>query len=108
MYGTSVFTDILKELCEYSEKVDMGTATHEDFGSLQKLQSRIIKAYREGHFHVPEYSALMTIYSRNMEEYRQALGYNEIYERTAMNTDQDSSDDDGEEATIERGDSIEL
>ncbi len=85
MYGLSVFTDILKELCEYSEKVDTGTATHEDFGNLQKLQPRIIKAYQEGRFHRPEYTALMNTYFRNMEEYRQALGYNEIYERAAAN-----------------------
>lgn len=85
MYGTSVFTDILKELCEYCEKVDMGAATHEDFGKLQKLQPRIIKAYQEGRFHRPEYSALTNIYIRNMEEYRQALGYNEICERAVAN-----------------------
>lgn len=89
MHGTSVFTDILKELCEYSEKVDTGAATHEDFANLQKLEPRIINAYRECRFRSARYIALMNIYNTTMEAYRYALGYNEVYERNDCELDED-------------------
>ena len=58
----SVFTELLQLLGEYSEKVDDGTLTHDDFGEFQKLESRIIKAYQRGYFHNREYRALTAAY----------------------------------------------
>lgn len=94
MYGTSVFTDILKELCRHSEKVDMQDVTDEDFASLQKLEPRIINAYRECRFRSARYIALMNIYNTTMEAYRYVLGYNEVYERNDCELDEDDEDDD--------------
>ena len=73
MDSTTVFTDYLKTLADYSEKVDNGEVTHTDFIEFQKLEARIIKAYQTGYFKHPEYSALTTIYSYIKDGFRIVL-----------------------------------
>lgn len=62
MNSTTVFTEYLKTLADYSERVDNGQISHDDFIEFQKLEPRITKAYQNGYFKHPEYSALNTIY----------------------------------------------
>ena len=70
MNDTSVFTDHLKILAEYSEKVDMGTATDDDFADFQQMLPRIIKAMQDGYYKMPEYVALTKIFYIIKEGFR--------------------------------------
>lgn len=72
----SVFTEILKELAEYSAAVDNGTATHEDFIEFQKLGVRIINAHNRGYFNRRQYSALDNAYFDIKEGFRIILNLN--------------------------------
>ena len=74
MNDTSVFTDHLKILAEYSEKVDMGTATDDDFADFQQMLPRIIKAMQDGYYKMPEYVALTKIFYIIKEGFRVVLG----------------------------------
>lgn len=74
MNDTSVFTDHLKILAEYSEKVDMGTATDEDYADFQQMLPRIIKAMQDGYYKMPEYVALTKIFYIIKEGFRVVLG----------------------------------
>ena len=74
MNDTSVFTDHLKTLAEYSEKVDMGTATDEDYADFQQMLPRIIKAMQDGYYKMPEYVALTKIFYIIKEGFRVVLG----------------------------------
>ena len=74
MDGTSVFTDHLKILAEYSEKVDMGTATDEDYADFQQMLPRIIKAMQDGYYKMPEYVALTKIFYIIKDGFRVVLG----------------------------------
>lgn len=74
MDGTSVFTDHLKILAEYSEKVDSGTATDEDFADFQQMLPRIIKAMQDGYYKMPEYVALTRTFYVIKDSFRVVLG----------------------------------
>lgn len=74
MADTSVFTDHLKTLAEYSEKVDMGTVTNEDYIAFQQVLPRIIKAMQDGYYKMPEYVALTKTYYIIKEGFRVVLG----------------------------------
>lgn len=74
MSDTSVFTDHLKILAEYSEKVDKGTATDEDYADFQNLLPRIIKASQDGYYKMPEYVALTRVYYIIKDSFRVVLG----------------------------------
>lgn len=58
----SVFTELLQLLGEYSEKVDNETLSDSDYIEYQKLEVRIIDAYKIGYFHNREYRALTSAY----------------------------------------------
>lgn len=70
----SVFTEILQALGEYSEKVDCGTITQEDYTEYQQTGARIIRAYKTGRFQNDEYRALLGIYHYTAEGARYVLG----------------------------------
>ena len=74
MKNTSVFTDYLKTLADYSERIDTGEVTHDDFSDFQKLNTRITKAYQTGYFHKGEYEALIEIYYYLKDGFRIVLG----------------------------------
>ena len=74
MNDTSVFTDHLKTLAEYSEKVDMGTATDEDYADFQQMLPRIIKAMQDGYYKMPEYVALTRTFYVIKDGFRVVLG----------------------------------
>lgn len=74
MNDTSVFTDHLKTLAEYSEKVDMGTVTDDDYVDFQQILPRIIKAMQDGYYKMPEYVALTKIFYIIKEGFRVVLG----------------------------------
>ena len=74
MNDTSVFTDHLKTLAEYSEKVDMGTVTNDDYVDFQQILPRIIKAMQDGYYKMPEYVALTKTYYIIKEGFRVVLG----------------------------------
>lgn len=73
MGSTSVFTDYLKTLANYSEKIDNGEVTHTDFIEFQRLEARITKAYQTGYYHDREYRALNAIYFYLKEGFRIVL-----------------------------------
>lgn len=58
----SVFTELLQLLGEYSEKVDNETFSDDDYIEYQRLEARIINAYKVGYFHNREYEALTGAY----------------------------------------------
>ena len=70
----SVYTELLKILAEYSERVDAAEVGHDDFIEFQKLQPRIIKAYQTGYFKHREYTTLNNIYYYVKEGFRIDLG----------------------------------
>ena len=74
MNNTSVFTDHLKTLAEYSEKIDMGTVTNEDYIAFQQVLPRIIKAMQDSYYKMPEYVALTKTYYIIKEGFRVFLG----------------------------------
>ena len=76
----SVFTELLQQLGEYSEKVDDGTLTHDDFGQFQFLEPQIISAYKSGHIHNIEYRVLTGAYYYIKDGAREVLGLDKIYE----------------------------
>lgn len=69
----SVFTELLQLLGDYSEKVDNGTFSDDDYTAYQELESRIISAYKKGYFHNREYRALTSAYYFNKEGARDVL-----------------------------------
>lgn len=58
----TVFTEVLRDLAEWSERVDDGSITNNEFAELQRLEPRILRARHEGRFEADEYRALMSIY----------------------------------------------
>lgn len=70
----SVFTEYLQQLAGYSEKVDTGAFTHDDFIEYQRIEPRIVKAYKDGRFHDREYRALIAVYQYVKEGARIILG----------------------------------
>ena len=74
MINTSVFTDHLKILAEYSEKIDTGTVTDDDYVDFQQILPRIIKAMQDGYYKMPEYVALTKTYYIIKEGFRVVLG----------------------------------
>ena len=58
----SAFTKLLQRLGAYSEKVDDGSLTDNDFVDFQALESRIIGEYQSRHFHRNEYLILTGAY----------------------------------------------
>ena len=58
----SVFTELLQLLGEYSEKVDDETFSDDDYIDYQRLEARIIDAYKIGYFHNREYRTLTSAY----------------------------------------------
>lgn len=74
MNNTSVFTDHLKILAEYSEKVDTGTATNDDYVDFQRMLPRITKAMQDGYYKMPEYEALTRAYHIIKDSFRVVLG----------------------------------
>lgn len=74
MNDTSVFTDHLKTLAEYSEKVDMGTVTNDDYVDFQRMLPRITKAMQDGYYKMPEYEALTRAYHIIKDSFRVVLG----------------------------------
>lgn len=58
----SVFTEILQALGEYSEKVDTGELSPDDYTEYQQLKARTIRAYKTGRFNNDEYRALLGVY----------------------------------------------
>ena len=58
----SAFTKLLQRLGAYSEKVDDGTLSDDDFVDFQELEPRIIAAYQRRHFHRNEYLILTGAY----------------------------------------------
>lgn len=74
MNGTSVFTDYLKILADYSEKVDTGTATDDDFAVFQRMLPKIIKAMQDGHCNMSESEVLTRAYHIIISGFRIVLG----------------------------------
>ena len=74
MNDTSVFTDHLKTLAEYSEKIDTGTVTDDDYVDFQQILPRIIKAMQDGYYKMPEYVALTKIFYIIKDGFRVVLG----------------------------------
>lgn len=74
MNNTSVFTDHLKILAEYSEKIDTGTVTDDDYVDFQQILPRIIKAMQDGYYKMPEYVALTKIFYIIKDGFRVVLG----------------------------------
>ena len=58
----SAFTEMLQLFGEYSEKVDNETFSDSDYIEYQRLEARIIDAYKIGYFHNMEYRALTSAY----------------------------------------------
>jgi len=73
MSDTSVFTDYLKVLADYSERVDKCEVTNDDFGEFQQLKDRITKAYQRGYYKKSEYEALNIIYFYLHDAFREVL-----------------------------------
>lgn len=69
----SVFTELLQLLGDYSEKVDNGTISDDDYIDYQRLEARIINAYKVGYFHNREYEALTGAYYYIKEGARDVL-----------------------------------
>ena len=69
----SEFSELLQQLGGYSERVDAGKITDDDFIEYQRLEARIIDAYQKGSFHNTKYRVLMAAYCHIKEEARQAL-----------------------------------
>lgn len=76
----SVFTERLQQLGKYSEKVDDGTLTHDDFGQLQPMESQIIDAYKGGQLINVEYRVLMGAYYYIKDGAREVLGLDRVYD----------------------------
>ena len=70
----SVFTELLQFLGEYSEKVDSGSLSHDDYTEYQRLEARIINAYQRGYYHRQEYEVLTGAYYYIKEGARIVLG----------------------------------
>ena len=69
----SVFTELLQLLGDYSEKVDNETFSDDDYMDYQRLEARIINAYKNGYFHNREYRALTSAYYYIKEGARDVL-----------------------------------
>ena len=74
--STSVFTEMLQQLAEYSAAADNGTATHSQFIELQRLNVRIMNARNTGHLREPQYKALSAAYFDIKDNFRVVLGLN--------------------------------
>ena len=74
--STSVFTEMLGQLAEYSAAADTGAATHSQFLELQRLHVRIMQAHNEGRFSEPQYRALTAAYFDIKDNFRVVLGLN--------------------------------
>lgn len=70
----SEFTEILKQLGKYSERVDAGKITDDEFVEYQQLEAKITDAYKKGSFHDTKYRVLIAAYYHIKEGARQALG----------------------------------
>lgn len=58
----SVFTELLQLLGDYSEKVDNGTFSDDDYTDYQRLEARIVDSYKIGYYGNVEYRALTSAY----------------------------------------------
>lgn len=70
----SAFSVFIEELAGHSVALD-NSVTNEDFGELQKLESRIINAYQDGAF--PSHAVYKSLYNIAMalhKNYEAALG----------------------------------
>lgn len=56
------YTKLLQLLGAYSEKVYSGTLTDNDYVDFQRIESRIIEAYKNGKFDNEEYRSLARAY----------------------------------------------
>lgn len=74
--STSVFTEMLQQLAEYSAAADNGTATHSEFIELQRLNARIMNARNTGHIREQQYKALSAAYFDIKDNFRVVLGLN--------------------------------
>lgn len=70
----SVFTDYLKMLVEYSEKVDAAEVSNDDYIEYQVLESWILSAYQNGYYNQQAYIALTGIYYQIKDNFRTVLG----------------------------------
>ena len=74
--STSVFTELLQQLAEYSAAADNGTATHSEFIELQKVNVRTMNARNTGHINEYQYKALSAAYFDIKDNFREVLGLN--------------------------------
>ena len=72
--ANSVFTDYLKTLVEYSEKVDAAEVSNDDYIEYQVLESWILSAYQKGYYNQQAYKALTGIYYQIKDNFRTVLG----------------------------------
>ena len=70
----TVYTELLRDLAEWSARVDEGSITHNDFVDLQRIGPRIIKARDEGRYTSAEYHSLMATFGYIVEGARSLLG----------------------------------
>lgn len=69
----TVYTEILQDLAEWSERVDEGDITDNDFVDLQQIRQRIIQGHNERRYETDEYRALITTYNHIADEARAIL-----------------------------------
>ena len=73
MQNMSVFTEYLRILCGYSEHVDAGKVTPDDYVEFRQLRDRISKASEAGYYGDKERAALDGVYEYIADGFRLLL-----------------------------------
>ena len=63
MEQTSVFTEYLQELADYSARTDTAKITDADYVRLQRMVPRIVSSYQNKYLNTWEYRALNCVYA---------------------------------------------